>query len=263
MKYVFYGLVAFGFAAIATAIAVLDKQSDTLHYRGDVDQTFVNQIKSFPANELKTIVITSGGGSVSAAIDAANLMQDHEIKLVVDDYCVSACASILLATSQRNIIREDSIVGFHRPIGLIYFLNEYLGREHSVSLEGSAQYELSKQAIAIYERAGIKPELFVATSIRQGFGCLDGDFKQRLERGENFQLHFLADLYIPNEKVLKQFGWNFEQADFPEDQEFALLEDKIFNVTNLQTLKIEDVNYEWPEGLISPDLRLTRVDLCE
>jgi hypothetical protein len=58
-------------------------------------------------------VVRSFGGSVAKAIALAGLLHDKHARVVVYDYCNSACAKFLFIASDQTFVRRNSLVVFH------------------------------------------------------------------------------------------------------------------------------------------------------
>ena len=238
------------------------ERRDQLVYNGWIDGNLSDQIREFPATNLKTIVIDSGGGDVDSAIEAAELMRDHKIKLVVDGYCLSACASILLASGSSNSIKEGSIVGFHRPAGLIVFVNEFLERERGLSLRTTEAFQRSERILNLYRSSGIRPDIFVAIALRQRLRCLELPEADADKSIDGLRMVLGSDIYIPNAQLFSQFGWRFEHASFPQERQFEAVETQLFTDTDATSLLIEEPDFEFPPEFLEGDLRFTEFEDC-
>jgi len=60
-------------------------------------------------------VIRSSGGSVKAAIEIANVLQQKNALVVIYDYCLSACAGFIFIASAETFVTRDAIVAWHAP----------------------------------------------------------------------------------------------------------------------------------------------------
>jgi hypothetical protein len=58
-------------------------------------------------------VVRSPGGASSTAMALADLLHDRNARVVVYDYCFSACASYLLVASDQAFVVKDTLVGWH------------------------------------------------------------------------------------------------------------------------------------------------------
>jgi hypothetical protein len=98
---------------------------------------------------VKVVVLTSPGGRMLEAERIAALVRSRGLETRVDDHCMSACTSILLAGRVRTA-PEDAKIGFHQP-----------------SFPGLSSYALSdaiEKTRAEYLAAGVN-EMFVAQAM--------------------------------------------------------------------------------------------------
>lgn len=60
------------------------------------------------------VIISSDGGNVDAAFDLAAVIEEHgDIRLIVADRCVSACATILFPAARTSELLPSARLGFH------------------------------------------------------------------------------------------------------------------------------------------------------
>lgn len=98
--------------------------STKVSFRGRLTNDNVNgllaKIDSVKGNI--TLHITSTGGDELAAIRLGEELKGRSTLIVVNEYCLSACASVILLSSQNILINEEAIVGLHA--GILGWLNE-------------------------------------------------------------------------------------------------------------------------------------------
>lgn len=251
-------------AAIVFWLENYFQQTDTLHYRGKVDYELLKQIQEFPSSKLKRIVIDSVGGEYPPALEIAEIIQNQQIQIVVDGYCLSACASIILPAGQDNIVTENSLIGFHNLPGVWVYLEEYLERKYKKSIRKMPIYGDSIKTIQVYERSGINPELFIALTLGKEPICLDiSGIVPRFNLKKNISIEFLQDIYIPNRSFFEQFDWKFKKLYLPESQEVAekLAEPLRKNNPDLK-LKMADKDFKFPSFFSEGDMNFHYFQEC-
>jgi len=67
---------------------------DYYQFCGVISKEAVDQVTSI--DSLKTITMTSRGGTGIEAIRLANHLNENDIQLVLEEYCLSACAQFLM-----------------------------------------------------------------------------------------------------------------------------------------------------------------------
>ena len=76
-------------------------------------------------------------------------------------------------------------------------------------------------------------------------------------------LRMRYDFYVPNIKILKQFGWQFEELHWPKTKnEMDELIDKVQKIDPDLSFAIEKEEYEFPHHLTNGDLEYTYFKEC-
>ncbi|MFZ6734145.1 ATP-dependent Clp protease proteolytic subunit [Undibacterium sp. Ji42W] len=118
--FAFLSVCAVLFSGNATAMTML-RSNQTLILFGKVvpedSQLFRKKLEEGP---VKTVVMTeSPGGSMRAAYDIAELITEGKINTAVNGNCMSACALIFMAGTERRMLAskhlEKTRLGFHAP----------------------------------------------------------------------------------------------------------------------------------------------------
>jgi len=89
-----------------------DKQ--VLCFTGEISQNMDVSL----ANDLKEdglFVVRSHGGYLGPAVALSDMIRDRHATVVVYDYCLSACASILLVASYQTYVLKGTLVAWHYP----------------------------------------------------------------------------------------------------------------------------------------------------
>lgn len=84
-------------------------QAETLVYNGEINKEFVKKVQNTKAEYLR---ITSTGGALDSALEARLIMRNKDIKMIVENECLSACAFIFV-TNDNSMITSGSRLGFH------------------------------------------------------------------------------------------------------------------------------------------------------
>ncbi len=95
-------------------LATTPAAAGTASYRGDIDadanRDFFEDVAGRPVTEL---VITSMGGSVEAAIALGRWVNERGMDVVVEAYCLSACANYVFPAGRHKVIRPGAVVAWH------------------------------------------------------------------------------------------------------------------------------------------------------
>ena len=94
--------------------AIITIEGTTVTYRGPITeentQLFLDLVKG---KNLKTLVITSGGGDINTGMDMGRWIFENEVDVVVEGMCMSSCANYIFTAGKKKIIRPGAIVAWH------------------------------------------------------------------------------------------------------------------------------------------------------
>ena len=152
-----------------TEIAV-DEKKQKIH-RDDVDY-LLKTLKDNP--NIKTLHLTSWGGSIGAAADMSDIIIDFGLNTHVKEICFSAC-NLLLIGGETRTLEKGSKIGFHRSSWdsesmKDYYKDkenqEYFGWKNEFDFSSwvydDSQEDIYKQFKYYLER-GISPEFVIET----------------------------------------------------------------------------------------------------
>lgn len=89
----------------------------TLCFTGDIDAGSAARATALlPTPGLTTLVITSDGGEVTAAIRLARAIRARGLMLVVEDRCASSCANFLFPAARTKAVADRGLLVFHGGI---------------------------------------------------------------------------------------------------------------------------------------------------
>ncbi len=98
-----------------------DLFGEVLYIDGLIGPSFAGRLKNALKEnpEIREIHITSFGGLVDQALEAASLIEDRPgLTVIARNLCDSACIIVLMAADNR-IADRDMMLGFHRPVPII------------------------------------------------------------------------------------------------------------------------------------------------
>jgi hypothetical protein len=188
---------------------------DTLSIRGTInDQSAADFLRLINPN-IKEIRLTSLGGLAEPAIKIGAEIRARNLRVVVDRYCFSACASYIFLGSTSRSINPFSLVAFHNTGSSISEFN-FAKADQEVHARYAAEAALEA---SYYQSVGIdtawlyRPQLEIRTkcySFRPG------------SQKTSFDLIYLSDfsVWIPSRAFLAQAGVTFS-GYWPENTEDA------------------------------------------
>lgn len=92
-----------------------DERDKTLYLRGNTVMSQVQKVNVLLASSgISKIVISGDGGLMEAAFSIGTQVRNHDIKVVVDGRCVSACSLIAMSSTKLEM-EERGVLYIHSP----------------------------------------------------------------------------------------------------------------------------------------------------
>jgi hypothetical protein len=144
--------------------------------------------------DITTLRITSGGGDTNEAIELTDYVRSHNIGVVVDSYCMSACAHVLFAGALQHTVVAGGLVGFHgTPASTVEML-----RARHAPIPADAVRATGRLRNA-YARWGLNPVLLTAPFTMLGLSCFD-------VKGAAAEFRSRAAFWVPSREQLPSYG---------------------------------------------------------
>tara|TARA_B100001250_G_scaffold257376_1_gene221578 strand:+ start:47 stop:688 length:642 start_codon:yes stop_codon:yes gene_type:complete len=158
---------------------------EILHYNTELAVDEINQeinwddveylLKTLKDNpSIKILHLTSWGGSISAAVEMADIIIDFELDTHVKEICFSACPMLLIGGEKRTL-EKGSKIGFHRSSWGSESMKDYYKEKENQEYYGwknefdfsswvydDSQEEIYKQFKYYLER-GVSPKFVIET----------------------------------------------------------------------------------------------------
>lgn len=156
---------------------VITFAGDAVTYRGYFTTRNLAVIEALVgAHPVKTLRISSHGGSVDAAIDVARWVHRNRIDVVVDGGCISSCANYIFPAGKAKHIVVGGVVAWHGTI------------EHRLYLHAHGRPIDDKLGVAAWEALAVKERAFFADIGLNGYIGWFG----RLKPYEQFGAYYLS-----------------------------------------------------------------------
>lgn len=119
---------------------------------GEINPSSVDRVSRELMEErgARVLQITSAGGHPLAAIRLAETIRDLNVTLVVDGYCLAACAQYAFMAAPSRIVNHQSLVAFHNNVVGGADLIRARGGDPPSMLSAAEQVDLNA-----YERWGV------------------------------------------------------------------------------------------------------------
>jgi hypothetical protein len=97
----------------ATADPATDSRG-SLFLTGSINPESLKRLRSSLSPQMTRLVVNSAGGRVPEAIQLGALVREHDLEVVVDGICLSACAHFVFLPAKRKRLEPNSLVAFHQ-----------------------------------------------------------------------------------------------------------------------------------------------------
>ena len=64
-------------------------------------------------SKVEWLSITSEGGEINHGMDLGDIVHDYDLKLEVNEYCLSSCANYVFSAANHHRISSHAVIGFH------------------------------------------------------------------------------------------------------------------------------------------------------
>jgi hypothetical protein len=109
---------------------------------GRIDKETKNRFEK-NIHKVKYLQITSQGGDIVSSIEIGKLVSKYKLRIVVNKYCLSACAQYVLPAAKNIEISNNAIVGFHNSATAVSNLLNQSDLQHEAE-KYSEMVELEK-----------------------------------------------------------------------------------------------------------------------
>lgn len=90
----------------------------TVSYQGGIVEGSFQALLAQLTPETTTLRIRSNGGNAEEAILIGNRIIDQNLSLIVDGYCLSACANYVFLAAPKKTLLTGGVLGFHGAVSL-------------------------------------------------------------------------------------------------------------------------------------------------
>ena len=109
-------IVSLSFVPAQGGETIVDLNENTVIYHGKLspsaNQKLLLILKS-GKSKVEWLSITSEGGEINHGMDLGNIVHDYDLKLEVNEYCLSSCANYVFSAANHHRISNHAVIGFH------------------------------------------------------------------------------------------------------------------------------------------------------
>jgi hypothetical protein len=133
----------------------VELSGDTVVFAGQINSSSAAQfLRLLQDPGIKRLIITSGGGSVAAALDIAAAVHDRHLDIEVPTTCLSSCANYVFPAARRKVIGRPGAVAWHGNMAHVLYL-EQMGQGSWSDSEMQGARQLARREAEFFRRIGV------------------------------------------------------------------------------------------------------------
>lgn len=94
-------------------------KSGVLRFCDQINDASVEALKQAIRPTDTQMILTSGGGTTSPAIELGTFVREMGLEIKVQQFCLSACSTYILPASDSIVIEPNTIVAFHHTASFV------------------------------------------------------------------------------------------------------------------------------------------------
>lgn len=212
---------------------------NTIRFSGDIDNNSLSQYQTISKDGYSKLELQSFGGSNLIALKIAEDIIQRNVEIVVDGYCMSACANYLALAGKKLTVPCDSLLGWHGTVteqSEKEIIEDFKSREYPKELVDKYLKWIKifkDKEQNFYKKIGIDRALLtdsVKIPLNEGKKP-EISFKFNEDTGE-YSVSKSAVLWVPTPDVLEKYGvpTNGFCRRYSRDDIKILIEKKGFNI---------------------------------
>jgi hypothetical protein len=155
-----------GTRTYSTQSGEVQQSNHTIFIDGFIDRSTEDCFRGLSKNGIDTLEVRSSGGEPEPSLNIAELLSNFRPKIVIHDFCGSACAYLLLPTASKIEASPNSIVLFHHTS-----TSTFESLSQTDKLTSKKFGTLRRRELALYAKLGVSPWLLRAPFAAQGATC--------------------------------------------------------------------------------------------
>jgi hypothetical protein len=227
-------------------------QNDTLTYVGRLSEKAVEALNAeFIKNEkIKHFILTSEGGHGPSVLKLAKTIKENKISLIVKDYCISSCASIIFISADYKLILKNSFVAFHTTLNGNYDVV----KRSKIFPEVNIDQSMLAEERGLYEDRRVSNKIIkYSDDILEPICVSFRDSKQE-KSTKNIRIDWNYEIWSVQRNYLSELGIQNVRGDWPRDA--ADLERRFF--IHFQ----REIKLKWVQRFDEVDQKSAPIPLC-
>lgn len=148
-------LFLFLWAGLSVCHAQVRQDGDAIVFEGQINNASATEFLLLLQDpQVKRLVITSGGGLVSAALDIAHAVHERQLDVEVPRMCRSSCANYIFPAGRRKLLARPGVVAWHGNMAHVLYLERTGQGTWNASQMADAR-DLAQREAQLYARLGV------------------------------------------------------------------------------------------------------------
>jgi len=198
--------------------APMDKSSFVIHssgskvkYDGKITLKGASDLKKLLLqSKIDTLIISSAGGDARAALVIGKMVRDLHLNVVVERYCISACAQYVFVAAHEKKLKNDAVLIFHNSPAAI----QTVLRNSPLSRGARAFSDEALEERQFYRSLGIHLDLATLSSVLIPV-CVAEMPDHALDDPFRYGVAWRFPGFVPTREQLESVGINNIEGSFP------------------------------------------------
>ena len=217
---------------LAGQAAKISASGATLRIAGTIMTGDADKVRALMGPGIERVVVKSGGGNAEEGIAIGELLLGRDVQVVVDSFCMSACANYIFTSGRHRTVLSNSVLCFHGGTPqteadirqFIAFLAEstthaapILRRDVDLLLQSQAANvsAAAQREVALLGNAHVDEALLGNSRIRM----IPRNLVQRAPMSTQTYLRRMEVAWCPSPQMLKRYGVDTENMWYPVTEE--------------------------------------------
>jgi hypothetical protein len=165
---------------------------------GEISEAHLYKISNLKCKYL-VLNIQSYGGEIGLSMDIAEIISSMNTTIIVNNYCISSCAEVILPSAKNIIFNDKPLIGFLGNSIMLEFL------ANSIKPPGfeNCTFDNARRMREIYKRAKTNSEFWDLQLRYLQLKNLSAAPTKQSNQCPKMQMNFIHDLWFPSSISLK------------------------------------------------------------
>jgi hypothetical protein len=231
-------------------------EGDELYLTGRIDRDMAKLVADIAMGGVQGVTIESLGGEIPPALEIAQRIRDHHLRVRVRRYCLSSCASIIFPSGVKREVERGAVVGLHDTSFGLHRLYEK-AKSGTTLMEPPTIPALARREEQFYRTIGVDSMFLVLPYVSRGTICYSGVRQPDIIR---FSVKGDYRVYVPTAATFQQFGIGYEIVDAPAGK--ALSPSEAAQLVANANAYVAPKDSAWEPGRVRSDFAALTLKVC-